>query len=115
MACSTTRSRSCRSRSRRTRSRARCATSSMKEATVSDRERLQVLARTTQLFLHATDDVDRLLRVVAAEVAATVADSCSLWLLDEERTTLQAMAFESRDPAIAAEWRDIFQAQPVDV
>ncbi|HSQ66343.1 MAG TPA: PAS domain S-box protein [Polyangiaceae bacterium] len=65
-------------------------------------ERLRILAEITHSFSEARLDLDRLFAVIPEELTKQIADACVLYLVSEDRRSLEVVSCRHVDPAAEA-------------
>jgi PAS domain S-box-containing protein len=72
-----------------------------------------VISEATRVFAEATTDYERLLGAISRILTDVIADSCAVFLLDEERGLMRPVAIHSGDPVALGHIQQSLAAQPL--
>ncbi len=78
-------------------------------------DRLRLLGEATHAFAASAEDPSRLLGTIAGRVSELVGDSCSVFLLSDDGSTLRPVARRSPHAAFFHEAREVVMATPMAV
>jgi len=76
---------------------------------------VQLLTEPLQAFAEATIDYPRLLETIAVRTAGLIGDSCSVWVLTDDGTSLELGASHAVDPELDQLQRDALGGRPMKV
>jgi two-component system, cell cycle sensor histidine kinase and response regulator CckA len=76
-------------------------------------ERLRAISDVTRRFAEETTDYSRLLDCVAETLAATMRDSCMVFLLNDAQTAVTAVAMHAPDANVLQQFRESFRDRQI--